>query len=621
MFTATGISQNNPPNPNNAQLINSNNLIQKKKKDSREQLAMEYYRKQDYKKAAELFDQLHNEKGSNYYYSYYYMCLIKLQEYKKAEKIAKQQKRRYAGNYRAAIDEAYAIDLGGNNKKALKILNNIIDNLPGDKNKIIIVSSALQSKGYTDLAVEVLKKAQLSATNNYSYAMEIANAYFYSGNYQDMFTSYLDHLLNVPTDMQRVKSRLQYVMRMDVNSNLSDMLKKELLTYAQQYPENKTMAEMLMWYSLQTRDFTMGYRQAVAMDRRFGNSDLIILELAKIAMANYNYSVSSEAYNYLADKGNNTPYYQEAVTGSYVSAVKLMDENPEATIKDYKKIQEDGIEIINNIGVNQITSDVVLNAAHISAVKLNQSHEAMAMLNTALEQMQGYTASGKSPTANKQEALLKLELADILLITGKLWDASLLYSQVESSMKNEPVGHEAKLRNAKIFYYSGEFDWANTRLDVLKSSTSKLISNDAIELSMFIKNMQEEDTLGLNLRAFAGADLYAYQGKYDSALRLLDQIEKNPSGYYSMEFALYKKGDIYNLIHDYEAADSIYNSLIISYPGSIKADNALFKQAELQRIHFNNNDKAKELYLILMNDYPDSIYAGKARKKYREITD
>jgi len=218
-----------------------------------------------------------------------------------------------------------------------------------------------------------------------------------------------------------------------------------------------------------------------------------------------------------------------------------------------------------------------------------------------------------------KKAYLKLKLADILVATNNIWDATLLYSQVETEMKNEPIGHEAKLKNAKVFYYAGEFDWANTRLDVLKSATSKLISNDAIELSLFIDNMREEDTLGFVLRKFAKADLFAYQGKYDSALIFLNKIEDDPSGTYSVEYALYNKANIYLKQNKFNKADSAFSKLISLYPESIKADNAIYQRALNQQIQLNNTEKALSLYLILMTDYPESIYAGKARKRYRKI--
>ena len=53
---------------------------------------------------------------------------------------------------------------------------------------------------------------------------------------------------------------------------------------------------------------------------------------------------------------------------------------------------------------------------------------------------------------DKLKARAKLDLGDIYLLKGEPWESTLLYSQVEKDMKEDPLGHEAKLRNAKLSY-------------------------------------------------------------------------------------------------------------------------------------------------------------------------
>ena len=583
----------------------------KKQKDPKESLALKFYRDKDYEKASELFQQLYSNKQSNYFYIYYFNCLVATKNYKQAEKLVKQQKRLNPNNYKYLIDEAYIEELSGNEKKTNKILNKIINNLPSQRNQVIQISSSLQSRGYADAAIKVFQKAKLTS-DNYSYNFEIANAYLYSGDYDKMFDTYITLLGQSPDDIQRIKNKFQYIMRMDVNSNLSEILKSKLLYASQQNPDKIQLAEMLLWYSLQTKDFSMAFRQARAIDNRFGNRDEDMLELADIAYSNYDYTVSKKAYGYIKDKKTDTPYYADSYVGYFLSVIKQVEENPNTTLKDYEEIEKMGLKAIKILGLNNVTSVIILNMADITAFRLSKNNEASEMIEEALA----------NPSISKyNEAFLKLKLADILVANDNIWDATLLYSQVESDMKNEPVGHEAKLKNAKVFYYVGEFDWANTRLDILKSATSKLISNDAIELSIFINNMREEDTIGFVLRKFAGADLYTYQGKYDSAMMLLNKIEEDPAGIYSMEYMLYNKAHLYYKMNNFQKADSVYNLLITHYPESIKTDNALFESAEIQRTRLNSNDEAKKLYMILMTDYPESIYSGRARKQYRMLVE
>ncbi len=597
--TGTAISQN--PRV----ILNS---PQHKQVSSKEKLAREYYKKKEYDKAAELFSQLYKEKPTHQYYVYYFNCLIYLREYKTVEKLIRKQKKLTPG-FRYDIDQAYVYDLQGESKKARNIINKLVNNIPDNPNRIRQLAAMLQSRGYYDEALKIYRKAQ-QADAEYDYYLEIANVYQARGDYGKMIDAYLMHINKVPSDIQRVKNRLQGMTRLDVDGSMSELLRTKLLERAQKDPNNLIYAEMLLWYSYQNKDFDMAYRQARALDMRFGDRDEELLNLAEIALSNKDYETAAKAYDYVREKKFDTPYYLESYAGYYNSLVKQAEADPATDLKTYKELKKTGEKALEELGLNSETVPVAENLSRVLAYHLKDYDEAVSLLERA---------SKVEPIDQFTKARIKLLYADLLLIQNKVWDASLLYSQVESDMKHEPIGHEAKLRNARLFYYKGEFAWAQTRLDVLKSATSKLIANDAMELSLFINNIYEEDTMGFTLRMFGTADLLASQMQYDSALVWLNKIEKFPSGPNSAEYVIYKKAEVYFDKQDYATADSLYKQLYTFYPESIKADNAVFRCAELNRLYLHHPEKAMELYLLLMTDYPDSMYAGEARVKYRAL--
>jgi len=575
-----------------------------------EQLAKSYYESQEFQKALELYSQLYEKNPQHYYYIYNLYCLVELQEYKEALKLIKKQSNVSQSNYRYFIDEAWVNKMMGNEKKSSRILNEIISQLPPENNQIIQIANALQSKGFYDEAIEVYVKARQISGNNNSYNFEIANIYRYNGDYDKMFEALLDYLSANPADMQRVKNQLQGLLRVDVDNNLSGILKTKLLEKTQSEPNNLVFSEMLVWYAMQAEDFSLAFRQARSIDMRFNDHEAIVLEVAQVALSNKDYATAVKAVEYVKDKKEKTPFYLQSYTGYYLSNVLQAESNPDTEFEVYKELQKTGNKALDELGLNTQTITIALNLAHITAFRLGEYQEAIQVLESTLSIININT---------QDKAELKLELANILLATNKVWDASLLYAQIESDMKDEPIGHEAKFRNAKLFYFVGEYEWAKTRLDILKSATSKLIANDAIELSLFINNINDEDTTGLTLSEFGKADLLEYQLQYDSALVWLDSIEKQVIGNSTRQFVIYKKAEIFTQIHEYQKADSLYSYLVSRFPESIKADNAVYKQAELQRLQFNNTQKAMELYLFLMTNYPESIYSNEARLNYRAL--
>jgi len=577
---------------------------------AKEKLALGYYRNKQYVKAATVYKELYDLSPRQYYYTYYLNCLLSLKEYKLADKLVKQQLKRTSSNYRVLVDQVYVYDMMGNSRKSKKLLKELLDKLPANRNLVIQVASSLEAKGYFTEALAVYSKAQNMPGINYDYNLEKARVYQYTGDYEKMFDAFLMHLDMQPQDMQTIKNRMQAMMSRDVDDNLSGILKRKLLEKAQSDPNNLVYAEMLLWHVMQTKDFEMAYRQARAIDMRFKDREEDMLELAEVCYANRRYSLSAKAYEYIKNKKEKTPFYLESYTGYYLSLIKLTEADPDADTKTYKSLKKTGEKAIVELGLSKGTVVIVRSLAHITAFHLNEFDESILMLENALD-------IGNLNVAEKSG--LKLELADILMFKEKVWDATLLYSQIENDMKSEPIGHEAKFRNARLYYFIGEYDWSLTKLDILKSATSKLIANDAIELSLFIRELLAEDTLGFTLKMFGKSDLYNYRGKYDSALIWLEKIEEDPGGINSYQHVLYKKANLMVEKQDYRQADSLYNYLAVRYPESIKADNALFKQAEINRLYLDDEELAKTLYLKLMTDYPDSIYAGEGRKLYRRL--
>ncbi len=606
LFSGNTVAQEVINLRNKNQKINVGNQQRQKEK-----LAHYYYVGGQYEKSAELFKELFKKKPSYYYYTYYLNSLIYLKQFDEALKLTKKQSKKYDKNYRYKVDYAYVLEQSGNKKKSKKILKKLTDKIPINRNEVVNLANALQSKGYAKEAIEVFEKATKLPYNKYSYNLERANAYRLTGEYGKMFDAYLAYVDENPANSQLVKNRLQSILFYDVDNDLSGVLKKKLLAKVQKRPENFAYNDLLLWLSLQTGDFETALRQARAIDRRFGNHQEEVYNLAKIALSNEKYNIASKAFEYLKNKGKEGDYYAESYAGWLTTEI-LKAENSSLTSKErFFKIDEEGDKFIKELSINTETAETILQLAKIKAFYLDKPEEAESLLNKVI---------AVPNLGIKEKAKAKLLLGDVLMAEKKVWDASLYYSQVELDLKNEPLGHEAKFKNAMLFYYQGEYRWAQARLDILKSATSKLISNDAIEMSMFIHDVVEEDTLGFTIRQFGIADMYAVQNRSDSAMYWLKKIENDPAGPVSYQFALFKEAKLLQKQKQYEQADSLFRKLADTYPESIKADDALFAAAELEENYLNEKDNAAKLYLKIMKQYPESVFAPEARKRYRKLS-
>ncbi|MGB0423174.1 MAG: tetratricopeptide repeat protein, partial [Flavobacteriales bacterium] len=248
--------------------------------------------------------------------------------------------------------------------------------------------------------------------------------------------------------------------------------------------------------------------------------------------------------------------------------------------------------------------------AHINAFYLQKSSIAIDILNEAI---------GLPGLYETVEAVCKLELGDILLFTGDIWEASLLYSQVELDFKEDALGHESKFRNAKISYYTGDFEWAQAQLDVLKASTTKLISNDAIDLSLLITDNFNMDTITTPMLMFAQSDLLSYQNRDDEAIAKVDSLIAAYPGHALADEILWMKANIFFNQGKYEESEVLLDQILSVHFTDILADDALFKLAEMNELVYKDLEKAKELYERIILEYPGSLYVIEARKRFRRL--
>ncbi len=589
-----------PPNPG---------IQQQQKKESDEQLAVQYFQNKEYEKAVVLYESLYKQNKNTVYYTYYLYCLVLLQEYKKAEKIVKDQIKDNPGDLKYFVDMGYIYTEEGDQSKAKRQFEDAIKDMQPDRMKIIDLANAFLYRGQTDYAVETYKRGN-QIIGDYPFHRELGSLYAQTGNYTMMVEEFLDYLDFDNRNMPVVKASLQNVLSEDHDNIVSQLLRTSLLKRIQKNPDKVYYSEMLLWLSIQEKDFEMALIQAKAIDRRLGEDGERIYELAGLCVDNQEYDAAIEAYKYILKKGENNLLYIDSKIGILNARYLKVTKSYNYTTNDLLELKKDYKSVLDEYGKNASTIVVMRYLASLDAFYLDKTEDATSLL---------YEAIAIPNAAPERVAECKIELADILLFTGDVWEAKLMYGQVEMAFKNDPIGYEAKFKNAKLSFYIGEFGWAKAQLDVLKAATSKLIANDALQFSLLISDNISTDSSTAELAMYARADLLLYRNKYDLALATLDSIFTLATWHPIFDEVLYKKAEIEIKIRNFDKAAGFLSEIVDKYPHDITADDALFMLAELNEQQFNNKDKAMELYEKLLKDYPGSLYVVDARKRFRYL--
>jgi tetratricopeptide (TPR) repeat protein len=572
-------------------------------------LADQFMTSGEYDKAAAIYEKLYDTDPFGAYPGYY-RCLVTMQDYDKAEKVVKKQMRRQDGNLSLLVDLGRIYELQGQADKAQQQYDKAIKSLPPDQGQVILLANAFSSRQLWDQALAVYLQGKRLLRGQYPFNFETADIYFQKGAFTEMTEEYLDAVELNPGYQQSVQNILQARLAGDADGGRNDVVRMALLRRIQRNPDQTAFSEMLIWLLVQQKDFEAAFLQARAIDRRKREDGARLIGLASLSVANSDYDAAIHCYQYVIEKGKDLPYYLTARMELLNTMNKKITETGTYTPADLLSLEKDYESTLAELGRSAATAPLIRGLAHLQVFYLDKLDEAVRQLEEAI----GYPGISPATLAD-----CKLELGDIYLFSGNVWDSGLLYSQVDKAFKNDPLGQEAKFRNARLDYFRGDFLWAQAQLDVLKSATSQLIANDALALSLLISDNIDDDSVNAPLTLFASADLLMFRRKDEDALHRFDSLLTAYPGHALTDDTWMREAQIMDRRRAYAVEDSLLASVVRIYGDGILADDALFTRAKLQEQKLNDPAKAMELYQDLLVKYPGSLFVVEARKRYRTL--
>ena len=580
---------------------------------TQEQLASHYFSNGDFAQAAELYEDLYKRAPNKFYYQMLYRSYVELKQFKDAERLVERRIKQYPKDLYVSVDLGQVYEMKGDRKKADKTYESVIKKIGYDSKQIGELAQAFESAGHPEWAIKVYLFAREKSKNEYIYVGELATLYERVGDYESMMREYFDLLDKQPGMMSSIQVSLQRILAETSNPRLTESLKTLLIKRVQEHPDSKHNLEMMIWFSLQQKDFQFAMEQAKAVDARFPEqSGEMLMRVAKIAQSNAAYDVARECYSSLVKKGKESPYYFESRVGELNVQFAQINRNFPIENRKLELLLDQYENALSELGKNANTVQLMRNYSDLLAYFADSVQQAADILYDILD-------IPKIDPHQRDNA--KLALGDLLLFAGEIWDASLLYMQVDKANKNDVLGSLAKFKNAKLSYYNHDFLWAKSQLDVLRASTSKLIANDAMELSLLISDNMEEDSSFTMLEKYAVADLLLYRNLLDSAWNAFDDISHSALSHSLFDEVLMQKAKIRIQQQRYAEADTLLQQLVDFYPSDILADDALLLLAQLNEEKLNHPERARDCYEKLILDYPASLYVDEARKRYRALAE
>jgi len=574
-----------------------------------QQLALEYFKKGEFEKAAPLFKKLAEaQQGNAYFYRQYFQCLLELGEYVEAEEaIKKQKKKNKKSDPSLLVDMGQLLQAKGEIEQGKKQFEEAINALSEEPAQARTIAGVFGNMGEDELVIKSYEKARALGSEPFAYSYELAQAYKKLGEYSKTIHELLLYAASNPNNVPMVKSEFQRILG---HPEYAEELQSQLYKKVQKEQDTTTFTELLIWLFIQQKDYESAFIQVKALDKRFTEDGRRIYDLGINAKTEKQYEAAIQCFEYVISKGDVSLLYQQAQVQAIETKTDKITETNDYTDADIQSLVNDYEQLFTRMGKGPATANAMRRQAAIYAHYLYDLEMAIA-INEEVLSMPGVSAPSK--------AWCKLDLGDYYILKGDVWEATLYYAQVDKDFKDDILGEEARFKNAKLAYYMGDFEWAQTQLGVLKASTSELISNDALELGVFIMDNLGLDTTEITLQMFARADLLIFQNKTREALKVLDSLDILYPGHSLSDDILYRRGQLAEKERAYDIAAKYFEQAYSLFKEDILADNALFRLAIITDYNLKESAKAMHLYQDLMINYPSSLFTVEARKRFRQL--
>lgn len=570
-------------------------------------IANQYLKQGEYEKAKLIYQKIIKDKsGARFVHENYMECLLKLKNYEEANKYLKKQIKAEPEAIKFRAEYVFLLEMTNNNKDSDAEMRELIEIAAKQENMAYELQDLFIKKSKYEQTVDLLQKARIYVKDENKFAILLARAFLMNGQKDKMLEELLKYGMT-EGNIEYVKATIQDNFKSDDELKI---LEKGLYTAVQRFPGDAYYVDLLVWYLVQQKDFYKAFVQARALDRRLKLEGSKVFDLAQTALSNKDYKNAVSMFEYILKEYPHGQYYSTVRRLSIYCREELVKNTFPINKTDIVGLINDYQNLFLELGKNPKTMEALRNTAHLYAFYLNEKDTAITILETAI------MIAGAD---NYFRDNCKLDLGDIYLLKNEPWESTLLYSQVEKSQKEEQLGQEAKLKNAKLQYFQGNFELAKEILDILKKATTREIANDALQLGLLIQDNTGLDSTETVMKEYAAIELLFFQNEYNQALEKLEKLYQANKFHSLADEMLWLKANALLKLNKTDEVLLALETIRKNFSTDILADDATYLEAELYEQKLNDKNKAMELYKEILKNFPGSIYGAEARKKFRQL--
>ena len=504
--------------------------------------------------------------------------------------------------------------LSGQEQAAYETWDTALSLAPERSSTYRIVYQAYADIRRFDRAIDVLKRGREAIDAPGAFQIQLAYMYSLVGNHADAMSEYVEILQEDPDRIQFVKSRLRPFVEQGEGLPASIEVVEEAV---RETPLNRSYRELLAWLHMENGDYRAAFDVYRAIDRLEQESGKTLFPFAQQAADAGAIAVATDAYEEILERHPDAavaPSARRGLGNMYRQQAEQSDErafdgsgeripapNYEAARSAYKTFLE-------NYPSHPEYASVLLQLARLQQDVFRNDDAAESAFREVIQREPG--------TDTAQEA--RYDLGRLALQRDQLSNARITFGRIVDEVRTGDLANRARYELARLDFYEGAFDAAETQLDATEDNTSAEVANDAIELGVLIRSNRGPDSTDAPLRLYAEAQLLDRQRDLVAATARLDTLLSRYGQHMLADDARYRRAHLLERRGQTADAAAAFAELPLIHPRSPYADEAMYAAGQAQE-KLGEVQKAVTTYNRLLEKYPGSLLAADARSRLRQL--
>lgn len=617
-------------------------------------IANQMLHRQEYQRAYELFEKLHQANPDNFLFlEKATESLINLKEYDKAIEMteAASSNPYYPARARIRLGEIYHIQ--GNTEKAYNIWDEVRKKNSSNMEIYLALARAMRDRRAFDKSIKTYKDAAKLFSNSTIISTELANTYMLAGEYEDSIKEYLKLIEENPDRISFVQSTL---LRFN-DDYLYDIAILEIEDFLDDLPRNhavhRDLHQLEVWLLLERELYERALATARNYEESISHTTYSLYGLGSKLLSERQFELAEKAYRYYVENDIRSAKYQslEEIGTIYIEWANYLGDFNLSGSKQRTELYQKAFETLSKL------KNEAPNYRNMDRILITQSELALDHLHEP-DKAEQYLQQLEQRADSSNLAQRNYIQGRIYLYQKNYDRARIAFTKSNKQVRIGELAEKTRYYLALTDFYAGDYEFAKIQLNALERQNTSYFANDAVQLRVWIQDGLQADSSGIILHPFAtAAELYA-EGKTELAISQLTPILA-PNSYHPLtdEALLLLSTHInaqstsltYELISRFLKADGRFsplrerlmwekariadqvvsnNNLSFEIPARVADEDSLdteenfFKglAQQLEQITFpGDRGEVIALYEDILLEYPQGFYATFARNRIEEL--